>query len=336
MAGVKILEVVIPGPLTTLQDQGRFGFGQYGVAQSGAVDSFSLRVGNLMVGNPENEAGLEITFMGPVMEALANMAIAITGADLQPRINGRPVPMWRTIVLQKGDILSFKRPKSGCRAYLAVGGGFNAPTVLGSKSTSLGGRFGGLEGRPLQRGDMLFCNSPHLHLDTEGRSLPTNAIPQYPTDCSVKVIMGPHHDHFSPETLTLFQESSFRVTEQSDRTGIRLAGPPLKAKEGFKKSIISEGVVPGAIQTPGDGQPIIILGETVTGGYRKIAVVISADLHRLGQLKPGNRVSFVAVSQDEAFGAFKKIEAIIRSIISPKKPNEKCRCQEAPGLCLYS
>ncbi len=313
MAGVKILEVMIPGPLTTLQDRGRVGYGQYGVAQSGAVDSFSLRVGNLMVGNSENEACLEITLMGPVMKAHAHVAMAITGADLQPRINDRAVPMWQSIVIKKGDILSFKGPKSGCRAYLAVGGGFYAQTVLGSKSTNLGGRFGGIAGRPLQKSEILYSNAPHLHLDTERRRLPSNAIPQYPTDCSVKVIMGPHHDHFSPETLTLFQESAFRVTGQSNRAGIRLAGPPIRAKEGFKKSIISEGVVPGAIQAPGDGQPIIILGETVTGGYRKIAVVISADLHRLGQLKPGNRVSFVPVSLDEAKNALEEIENIIQS-----------------------
>ena len=312
MAGVKILEVVIPGPLTTLQDQGRFGFGQYGVAPSGAVDSFSLRVGNLLVGNPENEACLEMTIMGPVMKARAHMALAITGGNLQPRIDGRPVPMWRSIVIKKGERISFKGLKRGCRAYLAVGGGFIAPTVLGSKSTNLGGRFGGIEGRPLKANDILFSNSPHLHLDTEGQTLSPESIPEYPTDSSLRVIPGPHHDHFSAETMALFQENPFRVTEQSDRTGIRLAGLPVRAKKGFKKSIISEGVVPGTIQVPGNGQPIIILGETVTGGYRKIATVISADLHRLGQLRPGNRVTFMAVSQDEAYSALKEMEKTIQ------------------------
>ena len=314
MAGVKILEVVTPGLLTTLQDQGRFGFGQYGVAQSGAVDSFSLRVGNLLVGNPENEACLEITLMGPVLEAHAHMTLAITGADLQPQINGRPAPMWRCIIVKKGDRLSFKGPRNGCRAYLAVGGGFNAPTVLKSKSTNLRGRFGGRQGRPLQKGDILCSDSPHLHLDIKGQSLPANTIPEYPTDCSLRFILGPHHDHFPPETLILFQESPFRVTEQSDRTGIRLAGSPMRAKEEFKESIISEGVIPGTIQVPGDGQPIIILGETVTGGYRKIAVVISSDLPRLGQLRPGNRVKFTSVSQNEAQSALEEIEAVIQGI----------------------
>ena len=217
--------------------------------------------------------------------------------------------------MKKGDILSFKGPKSGCRAYLAVGGGFDAQAVLGSKSTNLGGRFGGIEGRPLQKGDILRSNAPHLHLDTARTKPPRQRNPPIsPGLFGEGPLWGPTTIIFPPETLTLFQESAFRVTEQSNRAGIRLAGPPLRAKEGFKKSIISEGVVPGAIQTPGDGQPIIILGETVTGGYRKIAVVISADLHRLGQLKPGNRVSFVPVSQDEAKNALEEIECIIQEI----------------------
>ncbi len=314
MAAVKALEIISPGPLTTLQDRGRFGFGQYGVAPSGAVDAFSLRVGNRLVGNQEDDAGLEMTFAGPVLTALSEVAIALTGAHMQPRINGSPVPMWRTLVMGKGDRLSFKGIRSGFRAYLAAGGGISGEEVLGSRSTNLGAGFGGLSGRPVMKGDILFVTDPHRHLKTEGNALPAQSIPTYPQDVRLRVISGPDHDHFSPEMLSVFLKNSYDVTEKLDRTGYRLKGTAIKEKEGFETSIISEGVVAGAVQIPGDGQPIIILGETVTGGYRKIATVITADLHRLGQLRPGNRVEFVPVSQDEALAALKEIEAIIESI----------------------
>jgi len=319
LAAVNVLEVISPGPLTTIQDRGRLGFGPYGVAPSGAVDSFSLRVGNRLVGNRldngEDEAGLEMTFAGPVVTALSKITIAVTGADIQPRINTAPAPMWRAMVIQKGDRLSFKGIRSGLRAYLAVGGGINAKMVLGSRSTNLGARFGGLSGRPLVKGDILSAHAPHLHLKTEGTALPFESIPNHTPEVTLRIIFGPHHHHFDPEMLSTFRQSAYRVTEQLDRTGIRLEGPLIKEKVALEKSIISEGVVSGAIQIPGDGQPIIILGETVTGGYRKIATVISADLSRLGQLRPGNKVRFSPVSPDEARSVLLEIETIIQGII---------------------
>ena len=314
MADVKVLEVTSPGPLTTLQDLGRFGFGQHGVAQSGAVDPFSLRVGNRLVGNEENEAGLEMTFAGPAITALSEIAITVTGADIQPRINGIPIPMWRSLIMQKGERLSFKGIRSGLRAYLAVWGGINADMVLESKSTNLGAHFGGFSGRPLMKGDILSSHTPHPHLKTEGTALPFQSVPVYPSDITLRIIFGPQQHHFSSETLSMFQQAIYGVTEQLDRTGIRLEGPSIREKAGLKKSIISEGVVSGAVQIPGDGQPIIILGETVTGGYRKIASVISADLHRLGQLRPKNKIRFTSVSQDEARIALEEMETIIQSI----------------------
>ena len=314
MAAVKVLEITKPGPLTTIQDRGRFGFGPYGVAPSGAVDSFSLRVGNRLVGNGEDEAGLEITFAGPAVTALSEIAIAVTGADIQPRINTAPAPMWQALVMRKGERLSFKGIRNGLRAYLAVGGGINAEMVLGSRSTNLGSRFGGLSGRPLMKGDILSAHAPHLHLKTEGAALPFESISAHTPEVTLRIIFGPHHHHFGPEMLSTFGQSAFRVTEQLDRTGIRLKGPLIKEKEDLEKSIISEGVVSGAIQIPGDGQPIIILGETVTGGYRKIATVISADLYRLGQLRPENKVRFLPVSPDEARSALEEIETIIQGI----------------------
>ncbi len=312
MARVKTLRIVIPGPLTTVQDRGRFGLGQYGVPPSGAADPFSLRVGNLLVGNAENEACLEITLLGPTIIALTDTAIAVTGADLQPTVNEKPLQMWRSHLLREGDTLSFKGPRSGCRAYLAVGGGISVPVIMGSRSTNLAARFGGLEGRPLRKGDILYSDSPSRHLKTEGISFDSEHISRlYAKDQILRVVFGPHDDHFSSNARDIFLGAAFAVTSQSDRTGIRLAGPRIEAKKGLKESIISEGVVPGAIQVPGDAQPIIILVETVTGGYRKIATVISADLHLLGQLTPGDTVRFCGVSMEEAYKAAREMEKMI-------------------------
>ena len=314
MAPVKALQIMNPGPLTTLQDRGRFGFGEYGVAPSGAVDTLSLQVGNRLVGNGADEAGLELTFAGPAVTALARIVIAVTGADFQPQINGAKIPMWHAVVMKEGDRLSFKGIRSGLRAYVTVGGGIQSPRVLGSRSTNLGTFFGGFSGRPLMKGDILYVRSPELHLETEGTALPTRFIPDYPQDVTLRMIFGPHHHHFGLHTLSRFQKASYRVTGQLDRTGIRLEGTAIKEKAALKTSIISEGVVCGAIQIPGDGQPIIILSETVTGGYRKIACVISADLHRLGQLRPENQVRFASVSRDDARIALEEMGAIIQSV----------------------
>ena len=314
MGVVNALEIVTPGPLTTVQDRGRFGFGQYGVPPSGALDSFSLRAGNLLVGNEENEACLEITLMGLMLRALEDLVVAVTGADLDPRINGNALPMWQSLMVKKGERLSFKGPKSGCRAYLAVGGGIRVPLVMGSRSTNLSARFGGLEGRPLQRGDVLKCALPHLHSGAAGRFLTPTFVPKYLSDCVIRILPGPHDDHFSTDSWDRFLGASYKVTGHADRTGIRLVGTSINTKAGLRESILSEGVVPGAIQVPGDGQPIIILNETITGGYRKIATVVSADLPLLGQLKPGDRVRFVKVSIEEAVRAFRRMENIIAGL----------------------
>jgi biotin-dependent carboxylase-like uncharacterized protein len=314
LGAVETLEILTPGPLTTVQDRGRFGFGGYGVPPSGALDSFSLRVGNLLVGNGENEASLEITVIGPKIIALIDVIIAITGADLQPNVNEIPLDMWQSHLLKKGDVLSFKGPKSGCRTYLAIGGGISVQNIMGSKSTNLAAQFGGLDGRPLRKGDIISSDSPARHLKAVGRSFDKALIPSYAKDQGIRVIPGPQDDHFSAKTREIFTGSPFRVTPQSDRTGIRLAGPHIAANKNLKESIISEGVVPGTIQIPGDGQPIIILGETVTGGYRKIATVISADLPLLGQLKPGDTINFRKVSMDEAYQAVREMEGTINTV----------------------
>ena len=309
---MNVLKTIIPGPLTTIQDCGRVGFGRYGVAPSGAVDAYSLRVANCLVGNTENQAGLEITIMGPVLEALQPVAIAITGADMQAKINGRSVPSWKTLVMKKGERLSFAGLKNGLRSYLAVGGGICVEIILGSRSTNLSAGFGGLSGRPLVKGDILSAHLPNTHLKNEGKTF--NKVPIYSAEQTLRIIYGPQSDHFEKSALTLFEKGLYQVSEKSDRTGIRLKGPAVPAKAGRPESIISEGLISGVIQIPGDNQPIIILSETVTGGYRKIATIISADLHLLGQLRPGNRVRFLPVSHGEAEKSLKDQESIISNI----------------------
>jgi antagonist of KipI len=308
MAAVETLEVLAPGPLTTVQDRGRFSYGRYGVAPSGALDSFSLRVANLLVGNDENEACLEITLFGLKLKILRDVTVAVAGADLHAYCDDTPLDVWTSCALEKGTILSFKGAKSGCRAYLAIGGGISVPQVLGSKSTNLPSRFGGLEGRPLKKGDTLCSNSPQPHIEAGGRRLPQTLVPSYGNETHLRVVFGPQDSEFTEKGKKAFLSFPYRVSPDSDRTGIRLAGPIIERRSDVGESIISEGVIAGTIQVPGDGQPIIILVEIVTGGYRKIATVITADLPLLGQIKPGDEVRFQEISLDEAYEAFRRTE----------------------------
>jgi antagonist of KipI len=317
VARTAAFDILSPGLLTTVQDSGRYGFGRYGVPPSGALDSFSLRIANLLVGNPEHEAGLEITIMGLKLRVLTDLMIAVTGADLNPHINGNSLRMWCAHPIKKDDVLHFKTLRSGCRAYLSVRGGISLDPVLGSKSTNLVSGFGGYEGRALKTGDRLYTDLPDTRFRALERELDLNSIPRYSKDWVMRVLLGPQEADFTDESKELFLESPYTVSPESDRTGIRLSGPAVQRKPATKESIISEGVVAGSIQIPGDGQPIIILVETVTGGYRKIATVISADLPLLGQMKPGDRVRFRAVSYEEALLALKRVDEIIAKLREP-------------------
>jgi antagonist of KipI len=305
---IESLEILSPGPLTTIQDLGRYGLGRYGVPPSGALDSFSLRVANLLVGNLEGEAGIEITLMGLKMRVLTDLVIALCGGDLQPQLNDKPFDMWCSRIVRKGGTLFLKTPRTGCRAYLAVGGGISLEPVLTSKSTNMASRFGGYEGRSLRKGDLLFSGAIEQHFQNAGKIFTPQGRPSYTGDWDLRVLLGPQAQDFPEESKRLFLDSSFTVSTQSDRTGIRLSGPALHRKKELGDSIISEGIVPGAIQVPGDGQPIILLVETITGGYRKIATVISADLPLLGQIKPGDRVRFQEVLMREAMMALQESE----------------------------
>ena len=308
MDKIPVFEVIEPGILTTIQDLGRYGFSQFGVPPSGALDSFSFRAGNLLVGNLEEEACLETALMGLKLMALKEVVISITGGDLCPTLNGEPLTMWRTHLLVEGDVIHFKKVRAGCRAYLAVAGGFVVPRIMGSSSTYLSGRFGGLEGRKLKRGDILYSLDISCSLNKLGLRFPIDWVSFPEKKVSLRVISGPQDDHFTEEGFQTFCSSPYHVTPQCDRMGIRLEGPRIERRPDVEESIITEGLIAGAIQVPGDGKPIIILGELVTGGYTKMATIISVDLPKVAQLKPGDRVRFKPISIEEAHSLWKEQE----------------------------
>ena len=312
MNQVAAFEVIGPGILTTVQDLGRYGFSQFGVPPSGALDTFSFRIGNLLVANQEEEASLEITVMGPKLKALQEVVIAITGGDLFPTLNGESLEMWRTHLLVEGDVITFKRVRSGCRAYLALSGGLIVPKIMGSRSTYLSGRFGGLQGRALKRGDILYMLDRLPSLNKLGLRFPGDWIPSFEKEVMLRVIPGPQDHHFTEKGFQTFSSSAYQVTPQCDRMGVRLDGSKIERRPDVEESIISEGLIPGAIQVPGDGKPIIILTELVTGGYTKIATVITTDLTKVAQLKPGDRVRFEPIPIEEAHRLLKEQEGRLK------------------------
>jgi biotin-dependent carboxylase-like uncharacterized protein len=286
------IRIIEPGPLSTVQDCGRFGYQDRGVPVSGAMDLQALRIANLLAGNRDAEAGIEITWGGFRAEFLAQAQIAVSGADPKPRLNGRPFPCGSGILAQKGDILEMNCPETGCRTYLAVSGGVDVPEVMGSRSTYLRGGFGGHNGRALQKGDVLGMGQGRK---TPVSTCPRALIPKYCDHPVLRITLGPQADALTPESLGLFLSSPYIVTDRYDRMGCSLKGPILVHQQ--KADIVSDGTVFGAVQVPGSGQPIILMADRQTiGGYVKPATVISVDLPLLAQLVPGSSVRFEAVS----------------------------------------
>jgi len=307
---MEMFEVVQPGLYTTIQDRGRFGYLQFGIPPCGVVDNFAYKVSNLLVGNGVNEAVLEVTILGPVLNILEDGVIAITGADLSPQLNDSPLPLWESIPIKRGDKLSFKGPKKGCRAYIAFGGGIDVPLVMGSRSTYVAGKIGGIGGRSLIAGDKITKGKTY---GTPGKRIPQEFIPTYSNNPTIRVILGPQDDYFS-EGIQTFLDSEFKVSSKADRMGYRLEGPIISHKEGVEKSIISEPSVPGGIQVPPDGQPIILLVEQTVGGYTKIATVISSDIPRVAQAKPGDRIQFERVNLETAHEIFLQQKQMMQQI----------------------
>jgi antagonist of KipI len=302
------LEVLEGGMLTTVQDLGRYGYERYGVPVAGAMDPFALQVANVLVGNSLGEAVLEMTIVGPTLRATESCLIAVTGADLSFRVNGRPLPSWMAVFVRRGWIIEFGSRKTGCRAYLAVAGGIDMPVVMGSKSTYLRGGFGGVEGRALREGDIIPIGQPASHVPSlAGRDLPTDLIPEYSDEPEVHVILGPQDNYFTEEGIATFLSGEYKVSRTSDRMGYRLQGPEIAHKE--RADIISDGIVLGSVQVPADRQPIVMMADhQTTGGYPKIATVVSADIPLLAQCMPGgSTVTFKATAIEEAQARYREL-----------------------------
>ncbi len=286
------------GLLTTVQDLGRFTYQQQGVSPGGAMDSRSFRLANYLVGNRENEAGLEATLIGPTLRFTSPGVFAVTGGDLNPCVNGVPVGMYRAVQAKTGDILSFQGVKSGCRSYIAFAGGLDIKPVMGSRSTLLRGGIGGFEGRKLKTGDEIGFRIPIQNLeDLESRQIPPEDFSQ--DTVTLRILPGPQEDRFTEEAMQTLLHESYTVTPQSDRMGCRLDGP--KLEHTTDANIITDGIALGSIQVPGNGMPIIMLSERQsTGGYTKIANVITVDIPNLAQCKPGSKIRFRQVTLEEA------------------------------------
>jgi KipI family sensor histidine kinase inhibitor len=308
-AGDPAIDVLDGGMLATVQDLGRIGHQRFGVPAAGAMDPFALRAANRLAGNADGDAGLEMTLAGPTLRFLRDSAIAIAGGDLVPSLNGRAVPMWRTIGVRRGDVLAFAGRRSGLRAYLAIEGGLEVPLVLGSRSTYLASGFGGYEGRALREGDTLGIGAARESA-SERRRL--RAEPPAPTDAvrAVRVVFGPQDGAFTDTGRRTFVSSVYALSARSDRVGCRFEGPAIQHATGA--DIVSDGTAFGSVQVSGDGMPIVLMVDRgTTGGYTKIATVVSADLPVLAQMVPGDRLRFEAISMDDAVDAARAQEAAL-------------------------
>jgi biotin-dependent carboxylase-like uncharacterized protein len=286
---MNLFRVVKPGFFTTVQDLGRFGFLKFGVPVSGAMDDFSLRIANLLVGNNHGDACLEMTLIGPELEALNSIQIAVAG-DISLQINGQDSDTWQTMNLMTGDIVSFGKVRTGCRAYLAVRGGIDVPTVLGSRSTHVRGEIGGMQGRQLRAGDYVEGFDAIQPID-HCLILPQEFIPSFSHEVDVGVVLGPQLESFTEKGLETLLSNPYVVTIEADRMGYRLEGSTIEYSGHI--DTISEAILPGSIQVPASGKPIVTMQDAqTTGGYPKIAVVMSADLHILGQSKPNDKICF--------------------------------------------
>ncbi|MPQ32311.1 biotin-dependent carboxyltransferase [Clostridium estertheticum] len=300
-----IMKILKPGMYTTIQDCGRYNYQKAGMSVSGAMDQFSLRVANILVGNKDSEACLEATLFGLKIKFAGDALIAVTGANLMPRINNKAIDMWSGIKVLDGDELSFETAQSGCRSYIAIEHGIDVPEVMGSKSTYVKGKVGGFQGRMLKAGDEIKIGASSENQFTSIKKLPNELIPLYSKDNIVRVIMGPQDDYFTVGGINTFLDCEYKVTSEADRMGYRLSGP--KISHITSADIISDGITMGSVQIPGDGTPIIMMADRqTTGGYTKIATIITPDINIVGQLKPGDSIRFKLISIEEAHIIYRK------------------------------
>jgi 5-oxoprolinase (ATP-hydrolysing) subunit C len=290
------LVVTACGPRTSLQDGGRIGSQRFGVSNSGAMDRLALAAANYLVGNEPGAAAIEFMLLGGTFLCDQGSAyVAIAGAPCSITLDGQPVTGETTIVMHSGQTLSVGGMRSGVYAYLAVRGGVDVPLQLGSVSLHQRACLGGIKGRALAAGDRLPLRSHGMPNPPLWRLPPLPLDP----DAAIRVVLGPQDDHFAAEGIATFLSASYIVTQEADRMGYRLAGPKIQHSLGY--NIVSDGIVSGSIQVPGGGEPIVMMADRqTTGGYPKIATVISADLRVLAQKRPGSPVRFASMDVREA------------------------------------
>ena len=291
--------VLRAGLLTTVQDEGRWGFQHYGVPVSGPMDRWSHRLANLLVGNPETATTLEITGTGPDLRFHAPTLIAVTGARFRGDLDGRPWTSPMVLRAPAGARVTFGERLEGFRAYLAVGGGFDVPAVLGSRATDVRSRLGGFRGRGLRAGDELPLLPPTGEI---ARPVPVGAAWMlHERPCSLRVVRGPEHGSRIDAAFEALLAGSFAISPRSDRMGYHLTGSPIRFETGRR---VSSAVATGCVQVPPSGEPVLLMSDRqTTGGYAVVAAVIAADLPRAGQLGPGDRIVFQACEPDVALRA---------------------------------
>jgi antagonist of KipI len=312
------LLVIRPGLQTTVQDLGRWGFQAQGVPVAGAMDGASHRVANALAGNDINAATLEVTLAGPELAFEDERTVAVTGADLSVTLDGRAIRMNSAILVPAGAYLTFGERRRGARSYVAIAGGIDVPPVLGSRATHPGSRMGGLHGRALAAGDRLPLATAAMgsavsetaaafrHQAAAATRLPDGPV-------RLRIVLGPQQDHFAPESIDTLRSARFTIGQASGRMALRLEGPRLRHIAGA--DVISDATTAGAIQVPGSGEPILLTADRqTTGGYAKIATVITADLDLCGQLAPGDTVSFEICTMRDALGALIARERVLMAI----------------------
>jgi len=320
-----LFEVVKPGPLTTIQDQGRRGYLAWGLPAAGALDPYSYQAGNALLGNTPGDASLEITLPGLRLRAVRRGLVAATGADLGATLDGAALPMWEAVAVPAGGEIAFARIGSGCRAYLAVAGGIRVTPVLGSRSTYVPASLGGLHGRALRAGDMLPAG-PVPPGREAGRRLAPGLRPEWSEAPVVRLLPGRQWDRFGGESRSALLGEPYTVTPRSNRMGYRLQGRQLPAAG---HDIPPEPLVEGDVQVPGDGQPIVLLADRqTTGGYAKIGTVIGADMPAVAQLRPGQRIRFRLVDLEAARAAWIEMQGRLAAVA--RRPGDPARKEDAP------
>jgi antagonist of KipI len=300
-----VVHVIKPGLLTTVQDRGRWGYQALGVSVAGAMDHVSHRIANAMAGNPADAATIEITLVGPELVFEDERLVGVAGAEYEMTLDGQSVPPTGGFAVRPGDTLRFGQRVRGTRAYLAVSGGFDTPPVLGSRATHLPSAMGGLGGRALVAGDRLPCGAAMNRPSQAAfaRALPDASLGAVPEGAAtLRVLPGPQADRFTNGALEALQSAPYRMAPSSNRMGFRLDGPLLRHTRGA--DVISDATPLGALQVPASGQPILLMADRQTsGGYPKLATVITADIRLAGQLGPGDTIAFAVCSRGEALAA---------------------------------